>query len=139
MEFKDLECLKRAAKKLGLEFRENQKNYKWYGTHVGDYPVPEGFTKEDLGKCDHALSIPQTEDNSGRAYEVGVVENKTGKGYTLLWDFWQGGFGLRQKIGDNGIQLQKEYAAQVAEKHLKIQGYQVRRKIQGNNILVEGY
>ncbi len=37
IQIKDLAALKQAAKDLGLEFRENQKTYRWYGYSVGDY------------------------------------------------------------------------------------------------------
>ncbi len=138
LEIKDLECLKKAAKVLGLEFRENQKTYKWFGTHVGDYPLPTGFSKEELGTCDHALSIINPESGS-RAYEVGISQRRDGKpGYTLLWDFWAGGYGLKEKIGENGIELKKEYSAQVAEKHLRKQGFRPIRKVEGNRILIQG-
>lgn len=89
--FKDIEAIKKAAKRLGLVFSE-KKTYRWFGRYVGDYPLPEGFKREDLGKCDYCLSIP----NNNRAYEVGIV-NKDGR-YYLLWDFWAGGKGLQNFI-----------------------------------------
>ena len=49
VELKDLDALKAVCAALGLEFRENQKTYRWYGRHVGDFPIPEGLTKADLG------------------------------------------------------------------------------------------
>lgn len=138
IEIKDLECLKRAAEKLGLEFKENQTTYKWFGQHVGDYPLPAGFSKEELGKCNHALSIKNPKFGD-RAYEVGISQRKDGKpGYTLLWDFWQNGYGLKELIGANGVELKKEYSAQVAEKHLRKQGFRPVRKVEGNRILITG-
>lgn len=110
IQVKDLECLKTACTNLGLEFREGQKSYKWYGRHVGDYPLPEGFTHKDLGKCDHAIGVP----GNSRAYEIGVV--KKGDSYTMLWDFWQGGFGLQEKVGDGCGELVDQYAQEVAMK-----------------------
>ena len=81
----DLDALAAAAKDCGLELARNQKTYRWWGTHEGDYPLPAGFAAEDLGKCDHALR--QTCGGRG-LYEVGVVRRRDGKpGYTLLWDF----------------------------------------------------
>jgi len=109
-EIKDLEALKAACEKAGLEFRENQKTYKWYGTHVGDYPLPEGFTKEDLGKCDHAIGVPGKKG----AYEIGVV--KQGDKYTMLWDFWNGGYGLEAVAGKDCENVTDAYATEVALK-----------------------
>ena len=107
VEINDLGALKEAAKALGLEFKENQKTYRWWGYSVGDYPLPEGFKASDLGKCDHALSIP----NNNTAYEVGVVKRKDGKpGYELLWDFYAGGKGLTAKVGGKGEKLVQAYS-----------------------------
>jgi len=119
-----LDALKAAAKQLGLEFRENQKQYKWFGTHVGDYPLPAGFTKADLGTCDHAIGVK----GNPNAYEVGVVKNKTSPGYTLLWDFWAGGYGLQAVVGQDGKKLQQEYAVQVTMRKQLSEGWQVERR-----------
>jgi hypothetical protein len=83
-EIKDLKALKSACNRLNLIWKEDQKTYKWFGRHVGDYPIPDGFTTNDLGKCDHAIGVP------GCDYEIGVVKNKidNGKTHKLLWDFW---------------------------------------------------
>lgn len=94
--FTDLECLERAAKACGLVFNWGQTHYRWYGHHVGDYPMPQGFKVSDLGHCEHAISVP----GNSRAYEVGVCRRKDGEeGYTLLWDFWAGGNGLQKHLG----------------------------------------
>jgi hypothetical protein len=108
VELKDLDALKAVCAALGLELRENQKTYRWYGHHVGDYPIPEGFTKADLGKCDHAIAVKGNRD----AYEVGLV--KRGDAFIPLWDFWQGGYGLREKIGEGGSTLISAYTKEVA-------------------------
>ncbi len=100
----DLTALQKAAEVLGLKLNLNQKTYKWYGRSVGDYPLPEGFKAEDFGKCEHTLSIP----GNGQAYEIGVVARRDGKpGYTLMWDFWNGGYGLEKIVGKIVINLSK--------------------------------
>lgn len=125
LEIRDLESLEKACSRLGLELVKDQKEYKWYGTHVGDYPVPKGFTKEDLGKCDHAIRVK----NNSKAYEVGVVKRKDGgPGYQLIWDFWAGGLGLQEKVGQDGGLLKQNYAAQVAKKQMLREGYRVTEK-----------
>ena len=97
----DLEALKKACERLGVEFHEGQTHYEWYGHSVGDYPIPAGLTKTDLGHCAHAIHVP------GVKYEIGIVPNKSGKGYTLAYDFWGPGQGLQKKFcnpGSNGIE-----------------------------------
>ena len=108
VELKDLEALKAVCAALGLEFRENQKTYRWYGRHVGDFPIPEGLAKADLGRCDHAIAVK----GNRNAYEVGLV--KRGEAFIPLWDFWQGGYGLRDKIGEGGRTLISAYTKEVA-------------------------
>ena len=108
VELKDLDALKAVCAALGLEFRENQKTYRWYGQHVGDFPVPLGFAKADLGKCDHAIAVK----GNRNAYEVGLV--KRGDAFIPVWDFWQGGYGLREKIGEDGSTLISAYTKEVA-------------------------
>lgn len=110
----DIEALKACCDELGLEFRENQKNYKWYGRSVGDYPLPAGFTENDLGRCEHAIGIK----GNHTSYEVGVVKSRDGVGYTMLWDFWSGGNGLQAKVGDGCGKLLTGYAEEVATKAL---------------------
>lgn len=113
----DLAALKLAAKRLGGELVE-QKTYKWYGTSVGDYPLPEGFTAKDLGKCDFAIKFPDAK------YEVGVVKRKDGKpGYELLWDFWSGGFGLEKAIGKDGNKLKQSYGVEAAKRAAMLKGW----------------
>lgn len=133
MEIKDLGCLAKAAEHLGLVFMQDQKTYKWWGHSVGDYPLPQGFTENELGKCEHALRV---RDNH-QAYEVGVVLRRDGKqGYTLLWDFYGGGYGLQEKIGKDGSKLKQEYAVQVAMKHARQQGYTVSRQLKQDGSVV---
>jgi hypothetical protein len=135
IEIKDLDCLAKAAQQLGLELVNGQKTYRWYGRSVGDYPLPTGFTAEDLGKCEHAIRIP----GNTAAYEIGVVARRDGKpGYTLQWDFYCGGYGMEKIVGQNASKLRQEYAAQVATKHMQRQGYRVTRSIdaKGNLQLV---
>lgn len=122
VEIRDLDCLRAAAKRLGLEWREGQQKYRWYGRSVGDYPLPTGFAAEDLGKCQHAIGVPGKAD----AYEVGVVARRDGKpGYTLLWDFWSGGHGLQDAVGQDGRKLIQAYAVEVARKQARLGGFVV--------------
>ncbi len=122
VEVRDLEALKAACKQLGLEWREGQTKYAWYGVSVGDYPLPVGFAKEDLGHCEHAIHVP------GAEYEVGVCRRRDGKpGFELLWDFYSPG-GLTAQLGTNGQKLVQGYAIAVATKAAKAQGYTVKQE-----------
>lgn len=124
IQVKDLDALEAAAKRLGLSLRRGQTRYKWYGESVGDYPLPEGFTAADLGTCEHALVVDGATDQT---YEIGVTKRRDGKpGYTLLWDFFQGGYGLRERVGHDGKALIQEYARTVAVKQARMQGFSVR-------------
>lgn len=121
---KDLDSLEEACKELGLELVRGQTKYRWYGVSVGDYPLPEGFTKNDLGKCAHAIRIP----GKPQAYEIGVVKARQGEGYELLWDFWAGGYGMEAAVGKNAENLQNEYLAQTTIKHMRKRGREVTRE-----------
>ena len=117
---KDLAALKEAiqAHFPGATLIENQKTYKWYGKHMGDYPLPEGIKKEDLGKCDHAIRL------KGCEYEIGLRKMEGG-GFTPLFDFWGPGKALIQTFGEKLGKLQQTYAMAVARRHFIAKGKQV--------------
>lgn len=119
VEIQDLDALAVACEAAGLELVRDQATYKWYGTHVGDWPIPKGFTKADLGKCEHAIRVP----GNPRAYEIGVVRRRDGRpGFQLIWDFWGGGNGLQAKAGKDCLRLRHEYNATVAIRKAHRQG-----------------
>ena len=93
----DVKALKQMCKDMGWEWREGQRTFNWYGTHVGDYPIPQGFTKADMGRCEHAIHIP------GASYELGYSKGK------LLWDFYSPG-GLQRVLGKEAGFLKQGYA-----------------------------
>ena len=124
LEINDLGALKEAGKCLGLELVK-QSTYRWFGQHVGDYPLPKGFTTADLGKCDYVLRIP----NNDVAYEIGLVKRKDGKGYQPLWDFWAGGKGLEAKVGKDAERLIHEYTIALSTKELRREGFRVSRSV----------
>ena len=116
LEINDPDALKLACNRLGMQFIENQQNYKWYGTWLGDTPMPEGITVSDLGKCDHAIRVP------GAQYEIGIV--KRDRKYILLWDFWNQG-GLEQQLGKNAGRLKQAYTIERVRKEAKLKGHRV--------------
>lgn len=132
VECKDLKALDKACQALGLVLLLNQRTYRWYGRSVGDYPIPAGLTAADLGRCDHAIAIP----NDSRAYQIGVVKRRDGKpGYQLLWDFYAGGYGMEAKVGKDAIKLRDRYAAEVAGAIYRKKGYRVKIQQQADDTL----
>jgi hypothetical protein len=111
--------LKDACGKLGYEFIENQKTYKWYGRWVGDTPLPEGIKIEDIGKCNHAIRVP------GCTYEIGIIRRNNH--YILLWDYYYVG-GLTEKIGENAGKLKQAYTVSRVRKEAVRKGYRVMEK-----------
>lgn len=122
---KDLTALADACERLGLDFRYGQKTHRWYGEWVKDYngenaAYRNGVKPEDYGKCDHAIRIP----GNAEAYEVGVVGQADGS-FRLVWDFYRGGYGLMDKIGDNGQKLVQMYAVEAAKMAARRKGHAV--------------
>lgn len=126
LHIKDLDALAEACKRFGLELVRGQKSYRWYGKHVGDYPLPAGFKEDELGTCEHAIRIP---GNTG-SYEIGVVKRRDGKpGYSLLWDFFAGGYGLEEKVGTGCQKLKQAYSVTVAKRAAQKQGMRVQEHV----------
>jgi hypothetical protein len=127
----DLDCLAAAAKSCGLELVRGQMNYRWWGSSVGDYPIPQGFSAEDLGKCEHAIRIP----GDNESYEIGVVRRRDGKaGYTLLFDFYSQ-YRLLDKVGgQTAAKLRQSYAREVAIKQARKAGF----RLMGSTVKADG-
>lgn len=118
--FDDLQSLKASVNHMKAEFHEGVTTYKWFGISVGDYALPEGITKDMLGKCKHVIRLP------GCEYEIGVVRKKDGT-LTLLYDFWGPGEKLHTHFGVGLAKLTGEYSAQRIIKAAKAKGYTVKR------------
>lgn len=125
IEVTDLIALKAACRRLGFTFAEGQKTYAWFGRFVGDAPLPEGLSIEDLGRCDHAIGIP------GAEYEIGVRAERSG--FRLLWDSYERG-GLEQKVGKGAGLLKQAYGIEKAKIEARRKGYSVyeSRKADGS-------
>lgn len=130
--FRSLDCLERAAAECGMELVK-QSAYRWYGRYMQDSPLPEGFSAEELGKCEYALRVA----GNTSAYEVGVVKSKTHPGeWELLFDSWHGGMGLMEKIGEGGKKLKQSYTLNVGERHARKQGFRPMRVPQANGHVI---
>lgn len=144
---KDLEALRAAAESLGLEMVKADK-YKWYGRVVGKDPGQiHGIPTADLGQCEYALRVKGADKST---YEIGVARRRDGvEGWTLLYDYWMGGFGLMEKIGnpnpdnreragqiDNADKLVQGYSTEVARRKLVGQGFRVATSRNDKNEVV---
>lgn len=125
IEVSDLTALKAACHRLGFTFVEGKKTYEWYGRFVGDAPLPEGMSIDDLGRCNHAIGVP------GARYEIGVRAEKGG--FRLLWDRWEAG-GLLPRIGKDAGLLKQAYGIEKAKLEARRKGYSVyeSRKTDGS-------
>lgn len=123
LEVTDLKTLSNTAKRLGGQLMLNQKEYKWFGRNVGDYPLPEGIAVADLGKCEHAIKFP------GINYEVGVIKSKTSKGaYSLIWDFFDSS--LKRKMGGSkAIDFVQHYTMEKASQAAMSKGKLCRESV----------
>lgn len=124
LQISDLDALDAACRELGLTLNRDQRTYQWFGTHVGDYPLPDGFTQHDLGHCEHAIKVP------GTSWEIGVARARGHSHYTLLFDFY-GSLGqpISKAIGGNeGTKLKRAYATHAAIQQAKKQGWTYTRR-----------
>jgi hypothetical protein len=120
---RDLDALEAAAKVCGFELRRGQRTYKWFGESVGDYPIPEGLTADQLGHCDHALALVGDRD----AYEVGLIAQADGS-FRLVFDFWGPGRALLAALGgEKADRLMAEYTMQAAERRCSELGWMTTR------------
>ena len=125
IQINNLEILKKVCDRLGFEFLKNQKSYQWYGTWVGRFSLPEGITENQLGKCDHAIRVPNCR------YEIGVV--KRGDHFILLWDSWRKG-GLTKAIGKRAGVLKQAYAVERVRNEARRKGYRLIERDDQKNI-----
>ena len=114
-----LNDLRQACKQLGFIFAENQKTYQWYGRWMGDSPMPEGISQDQLGHCEHAIIVPECK------YEIGVVRQNNH--WILLWDSWHTG-GLAEKIGLNAGIIKQAYSMVRITREAKKKNYSVIQK-----------
>lgn len=133
---KDLDALAQAAKECGLELVRNKKTYTWYGRYMSDSPLPEGFTADELGKCEHALRVI---DGQPGAYEIGIVRRKDGKpGWQILFDYWAGGGGLVEKVGGNNAgKLKQRYQVAIFRREMAKKGMHVTERMVNGKLQVE--
>lgn len=129
IEIDNLKALQSAAEKLGLEFIENQKSFRWYGRWVNDYhnsdaAYQHGISPDDYGKCEHAMRVKG--DVGG--YEIGVIRKSNGK-YGVIWDHWGSkGKKITDCIGGSGENLKKHYASETTKSLARRKGFNVQEQ-----------
>ncbi|MBI4090864.1 MAG: hypothetical protein HY422_02470 [Candidatus Komeilibacteria bacterium] len=116
IEIRDLDAMKAACEKRGLQLRRDQKTYRWWGHSVGDYPIPAGMTAADLGKCSHAIHL------NDASYEIGLVAQTDGS-YRMVYDFY-GQANLLAAVGGQKCDgLVGDYTIEAARNAAMAQGW----------------
>lgn len=113
-EINSLLALEKAVGRLGGTFKHNKKTFAWFGYSVGDHPIPKGFKEKDMGKCEHAISFPNSK------YEIGVCRDPANsEKHVMLADFWGSG-GISRVVGEGGWKLKQALTMeQAAEKAIE--------------------
>lgn len=104
IEITDIKALKQTCARLGLEWKQDQKKFAWFG--------------REPAACDHAIKCPNAK------YEIGVTL-KDGK-YELKVDYYDRN--LTEVIGRNGGLLKQAYAIEKAKMEAIRKGYSVREQ-----------
>lgn len=104
-----------AAERLGLKVEE-KADYRWFGKHVGDWPLPEGWTASELGHNAVLVLSMSAEKKKEMGiygdYEIGVVPDKKNPGaFTLMYDFFGQASRLDQIVGSPVLGKNKETLA----------------------------
>lgn len=103
LQINDLDTLRSACTRLGLEFRPDQKTFEWY---------------QGRKECHHVIKV------SDAAYEIGVFREGENNSYHLLWDSWHRG-GLEQRIGKDAGKLKQAYAIERVRKEARLKGHRL--------------
>lgn len=128
LEIKDLGALRDACKALGIELEQlqtvpnslNPHKFNWWGWSDGDYPLPKGMTKDQLGTCAHRINV------KGTYWQIGIFQTAPGK-YTPVFDFYGSrGEPLMNAIGQQGEKLKQQYAIAVAKRAALQKGLSVQ-------------
>jgi hypothetical protein len=138
LQIRDLPALRAAVARLGLDWAEGERSYKWFGRLVGDTPADPSIP---WGQCDHVIRLraddPDRRSYGENAYEIGVCRLDSGA-YALRYDYWGPGRWIQNRLGQDLRVLRQEYGAQVAERKIRALGYRVRRTERHGKIIVEG-
>ncbi len=75
---------------------------------------------------------------AAKPYSVGVIKDPAKEGYTLVYDFFHGGYGLREKIGEGANKLKQFYGASAIESVAAKAGHRLvsRTTLEDGSILI---
>lgn len=124
----DLDALEEVAEQYGCELvRGNGRDlldFKWYGRWVGG---GEERLRQYGGKAFHKIRVK----NAGRdCYEIGLIPRPDGKeGWELIYDYWQGGYGLEAVVGKGLVKLKNGLLEHMTIQQLRSEGYEVNREL----------
>lgn len=125
-----------AVERMGGTWIEGRTRFTWYGRHMGDYKLPEGFSKSEMGHCHHCVSFP------GITYQVGLIEidklpashpartllDKDGKrvyadgSFVPMFDFWDKA--LKEKMGGpEALKFIQAYKSEQTKAEARKKGY----------------
>jgi hypothetical protein len=105
-----IDALAQACQELGVELRREQRHFT---TFAGQQ-----------NRCDMAIVDPHNQ----KAYEIGLVAAKDGKGWEVHIDDFMGGQGLFAKVGPRAGLLLQRYGIAAAERKASADGWQSRRE-----------
>lgn len=130
--FGDLDALRSACEELGLEFREGQKTWKYWGSWANDYHQADaaykhGIKPEDYGKGVHAIAVK----GDSSAYEIGLVPSPKGDGSWMpVYDFYgSAGKKIQGKAGAKLQHLNGKYAEHAIRGQAQKMGHAVRKVV----------
>ena len=117
-QIRSLPALLKACERLGLELVKQKTFRTWktdHGSLVGDYPVPEGYSEDEIGEnAEYVTRVAGLTDEertrSSAPYEIGWVPSRKHPGsYAYMYDFYNGGYGLEEKCGKGAESLLMHY------------------------------
>ena len=101
-----------------LELRRNKTHFNWYNRWMNDYHGPlaavsNGYDPATFGQAEHTIGIK----GDSKSYEIGLVKSKSGEGWDLLYDTYDGK--IEPIAGKELSTLKREYAATCATKRAR--------------------
>ena len=134
--------LQDACAELGLEFREGQKTWKYWGSWANDYHQADaaykhGIDPKDYGKSTHAIVV---KDDNG-AYEIGLVPSPKGDGSWMpVYDFYGNpGKKIQEKAGAKLEKLNAKYAEHSVRNQAQREGRAFRKDVDRHGNVTKMY